>query len=348
MAVTVGENAPKLITAFVQLLLAMLAAIDQVVPELINTAVTIIVTLVNALVILIPLLVDAGLKIITGILKGIADNIGGITTQAIDIIVNFINALANNIGKIIDAGANLVVKFLKGLADGITNNSAEFTRQGSRLFRAIVDAVSNAIAQGGSDLRYAGQRIGNALLQGARNALGIKSPSRKFRDEVMPMVFAGIEEGNDKNIGRAHDAGSEIGDAVGDSAMTTMQKSLSQLSDVLDLTDIGTSPTIRPILDLSDIRSKASQVSGLLQPPTLSMGTSNDVARSVSLQEQAHNAQLILDASKADGSSKGDITYIQNNTSPKALSTVELYRQTRNQLSTLKGDLGVVDQSGSS
>jgi hypothetical protein len=78
------------------------------------------------------------------------------------------------------------------------------------------------------------------------------------------------------------------------------------------------------------------------------MGTSNDVARSVSLQEQAHNAQLILDASKADGSSKGDITYIQNNTSPKALSTVELYRQTRNQLSTLKGDLGVVDQSGSS
>lgn len=348
MAVVIGQNAPQLIQAFVQLLLAMLDAIDQVVPRLIEVATDIIVALVEALIILIPLLVDAGLQIIGGILEGIANNIEKITTQAINIITNFINALANNIGKIIDAGANLVVKFIKGLADGITNNSAAFTREGTRLFKAIVDAVANAIEAGGSALRYAGQRIGNALLQGAKNALGIRSPSKKFSDEVMPAVFDGIDRGNDKNLSRAADAGAAIGNAVGDTAMTTMQQSLSQLSDALDLSDIDTSPTIRPVLDLSDLENKSSQVSGMLQSPTLSLGTSNDFAQSASLQEQARNAQIVLDASKQDDTSKGYVTFIQNNNSPKALSTVELYRQTRNQLSTLKGELGVVDQSGSS
>lgn len=348
MAVVIGQNAPTLIVAFVQLLLAMLDAISQVVPRIIEVATELIVSLVAALVILIPLLVDAGLQILGGILEGIANNIDKITTQAINIIANFINALANNIGKIIDAGANLVVKFLKGLADGITENSAEFTKQGSRLFRAIVDAVARAIEQGGADLRYAGQRIGNALLQGAKNALGIASPSKAFSDDVMPEVFAGIERGNDKNLDRAEDAGAAIGNAIGDTAMTTMQNSLAQLSDALDLSDIDTSPTIRPILDLSDIENKAPQMQAMLPTPTLSLATSSDVAQSVSLQEQARNAQLVLEATRAEDSSRGDVTFIQNNTSPKALSTVELYRQTRNQLSTLKEELDVVDQSGSS
>lgn len=347
MVVAIGANAQQLITAFVELLLAMLSAIDQAVPAIIVTATNIIVALVTALVILIPLLVDAGLQILAGILTGIASNIGEITTQAINIMVNFINALASKLPDIITAGGNLVLSFITGIGDYVRNNSGKFVTAGSQLFRAIIDGVSAAIERGGSDLRYAGSKIGNALLKGAQNALGINSPSKKFRDEVMPSVFEGIEDGNDKNLNRAANAGADIGNAVGDTAMTTMQKSLSQLSNVLDLSDIDSSPTIRPVLDLSDIQSKAGQVQGMLQTPTLSLDTSNNVARSVSLQEQARNAQVVLDMSKDDGSSRGDITYIQNNNSPKALSTVELYRQTKNQLSTLKGELGVVDQSGS-
>jgi hypothetical protein len=35
----------------------------------------------------------------------------------------------------------------------------------------------------------------------------------------------------------------------------------------------------------------------------------------------------------------GDTTYIQNITSPKAVSASEIYRQTKNQLSKTKGDV---------
>jgi hypothetical protein len=105
-------------------------------------------------------------------------------------------------------------------------------------------------------------------------------------------------------------------------------------------------PTIRPVLDLSDIQNKASQIPGLLPNTGLSIGTSNDVATSVALQEEARNVELSQQA-EIDPKTGQPITFIQNNNSPKALSTPELYRQTKNQLSVLKGDLGVVDQSGS-
>jgi len=345
MIVAIGASAGQLIAAFVQLILAMLAAIDQTVPALVNTAVLIIITLVNALVVLIPFLVNAGLQMLTGILTGIANNIGGIVEQGSNIIINFLNAIAAKLPDIINAAGNVALSFINGLGDYVRNNSGKFVTAGSQLFRAVVDGISAAIAQGGSDIRYAGSKIGNALLQGAKNALGINSPSKKFRDDVMPSVFEGIEKGNDKNLNRAENAGSAIGDSLANNAISSVKKAISTVSDVMSNANLNTSPTIRPVMDLTDIKNGAQQIPGLMPKPSLALDTSNNVATSVSLQDQAKNAQLVIDASKpAPGPV---INYSQTNNSPKALTTSEIYRNTKNQLSTLKGELGVVDQSGS-
>lgn len=337
MAVVIGQSAPQLIEAFVQLLLAMLDAIGQVVPEIIVTATDIIVTLVDALVILIPLLVDAGLQIVAGILEGIANNIGEITTQASNIMINFLNALAEKLPDIITAAGNVVLSFINGISSYIKNNAADFVTAGSRLFRAIVNGVALAIEQGGSDLRYAGQRIGNALFRGAMNAIGAHSPSRRFRDEFMGAVFSGIELGNTQNIDRAGAAGSDIGEALGSNALTSMQSTLTGLGDAFASSDFDINPTITPVIDMTNINNASKQLPGLLQAPSLSLGTTNGVATSVSLQEQARNAQIVFDMSKMPLSGNSDVTFIQNNTSPKALSEIELYRQTSNLISAAKG-----------
>jgi hypothetical protein len=211
---------------------------------------------------------------------------------------------------------------------------------------AVVDGISDAIATSGSLIREAGAKIGNALLQGARNALGINSPSKEFRDHVMPSVFEGIEDGNDKHLTRAEAAGAQIGTTIADSAISNLKKSITGISDALD-GNIDSTPMIRPVLDTSGIKRGAADITKMLPTPTLSLDTSNRVASSVSLQEQTRNAQLVLTSDQRDAST-GNVYFTQNNTSPKALSTTELYRQTQNQLSTLKGELGVVDQSGSS
>lgn len=345
MVLAIGAAAPQMIDAFVGIILAMLQAIDTVIPALINTATIFIVALVNALVVLIPLLYTAGLKIIKGVLNGIAGNVGGITTAAINIIVNFINALANNVGKVITAAGNLVLSFITGITTYVRNNTQRFVTAGSALFRAIVDGISAAIKAGGSLLRYAGSRIGDALLEGAKAALGINSPSKEFSDDVMPSVFEGIEDGNDKHIRRAENAGTAIGTAITSTAISAVKGAVAGISDAMD-TNLDMSPTIRPVVDLSDFEAKATKMATLMPDPTLTVGTSTDVADTVALQEQANNAQLTLDSENAQ-SSTGQVTFIQNNNSPKYLSPTDIYRQTQNQLSTLKGELGVVDKSRS-
>lgn len=345
MVVAIGAGAGKMLDAMIKLILVMIQAVDKTAPQLVQMAVTIITLIVTALTVLIPLLVDSGLQIINGILAGIDKNIGSITQHAINIITTFVNTIANNLSKIINAGGNLILNFINGMADYIHNNSTKFVTAGKKLFTAIVDGVSKAIEAGGTLLREAGGKIGLALLKGAEHALGIASPSKVFRFDFMPKLFDGITKGNEDNLHRADSAGSDIGDTLGNAAINSVKNAVAGISSAID-TNIDSSPTIRPVLDISDIQNKAKQINGLLPSPTLSLDTSSDVATSVALQEQDKNAVLSLQ-SDTDSKTGTTINYTQNNNSPKALSTPEVYRQTKNQLSTLKGELGVVEQSGS-
>jgi tape measure domain-containing protein len=345
MAVEIGRQAGTLVGAFVGVLLAMLAAIDTVIPEIIEVAVHLITVLVEALVVLIPLIVEAGLTIIEALLTSIANHIGEIATQAINIVLAFIGALTDKLPMIIAAGGDLILAYINGMGDYIKNNSSKFVTAGSKLFRAIIDGISKAIEQGGKDLQYAGERIGNALIKGARNALGIHSPARAFSDDIMPKVFDGVDSGTDKNLFRAEDNGAAIGAAITDGAVEGVKNAMAGISGAFDTNSIGT-PVIRPVIDLTAIEEGANRINGLMPSPTLSINTSSDTATSVALQEQANNARLSLEADP-DLKTGTTVNFTQNNNSPKALSTAEVYRQTQNQLSTLKGDLGVVDQSGS-
>lgn len=335
MAVTIGANAPRLIEAFVQLLIAMLSAIETVVPEIIRVATVLITSLVDALVVLIPFLVDAGLKILTGVLDGIGKNIGKVIEKGTDIVVNFINGIANAIPRIIDAAANLVLKFIIGVGDAVKKYSDDFVRAGSRLFRAIVDGVAMAIEQGGSDLNYAGRRIGNALLQGAKNALGIHSPSKAFA-EVGTWSILGLINQLGKMGTKVENAGSDVGNA----ALTGLQKTMMDIGRTVD-ENVDVQPTIRPVLDLSAVKKDASQINGILTPQdqTLSLDkVKTDVYSANTGYEDNMRVMTDADGNPVTGN-QTNMYYTQNNYSPKAMSTVEIYRNTKNQLSVVKGEL---------
>lgn len=361
MVVTIGEEAPQLITAFVNILLAMLLAIDQVVPAIINTATIIIVALVNALVILIPLLVDAGLKMVDGILTGIANNIGPITDAAIDIMTNFLNALASKLPSLIDAGTNVIiafihgiansgvkitnaaldaiVTFINGIADAINKHTNELNAAGANLAFAIVNGLTGGLASKVASVVSAAKKLVEGIPAAIKKFLGIASPS-KVTTKLGEFTGDGVVNGLANREDDVYDASQSLAN----SAVSGLKDSLSGVSEAFASADIS-SPTIRPVVDLSSVKKSVSQIPGLMPQPSISLDTSNNVATSVALQDQAKNAQLTIDATQPAQPAQ-QISYVQNNYSPKALTTTELYRQTKNQLSTLKEDLGVVDQSG--
>ena len=87
-------------------------------------------------------------------------------------------------------------------------------------------------------------------------------------------------------------------------------------------------PTIRPVLDLSEVRSGAHMLSALL---------SRKQAMTISTEMNRQSAGTIQNGKTAAPATGNSYSLVQNNYSPKALSRIDIYRQTKNQFSALKG-----------
>jgi HAMP domain-containing protein len=121
---------------------------------------------------------------------------------------------------------------------------------------------------------------------------------------------------------------------MGNESIEALRKSISGISDVVT-TDANFNPIIRPVLDLTDVKNQASQIGSILTPTPIRTDEVLALAKSVSAEisdgQQARQ--------EAQAGSTTTVNYTQNNTSPKALSSAEIYRNTKSQLSTKKGAL---------
>ena len=119
-----------------------------------------------------------------------------------------------------------------GLASGIRDNQS-----------AVVNAIVSMVS--------AGIRAGKNLLQ-------IKSPSRVFAEMGM-YSDQGLAQGLLGSVGVVEQAGQ----SVSKSAVSSVLNGLTDITS-LPLSDMDITPTIRPVLDTSDISSRAGMIDGLL------------------------------------------------------------------------------------
>lgn len=246
-----------------------------------------------------------------------------------------------------DVYQQLVSKGIDGMgfAQQLLEGGKASVNQVNTLSAALSKASEGLATTASADLYYAGVKSAEGLvkgLQGQQTAitkqmtdlanvmvaaikaqLGIKSPSRAFM-EIGRYSSEGLAKGLEKSATIPAKAASQ----VGHEAIKSLRKSLTGLSEIV-LSDIDIDPTIRPVLDLSEIRKSADQIGSLLQPRGLSVAASFANARGLSAEydsRRSDQAELAL----ANSSST---TYNQYINSPKALSTAEIYRQTNNQIS---------------
>jgi hypothetical protein len=99
--------------------------------------------------------------------------------------------------------------------------------------------------------------VGEKALNGIKSFLGINSPSKEFI-EIGKYSGEGLVEGLvscSKSVAKASSS-------VGKSAMQSMKEAVSGIADAVN-TDVDTQPTIRPVLDLSSVRSGAKSISSI-------------------------------------------------------------------------------------
>lgn len=330
-AVVIATGGAEFTEAMSVLIQSLLEAIKTNGPLLIDTIWELIVALVDKIVEGVPYFVDSGMKLIIGVLQGIGDNIGALIDAGADVIVNFLQGIQDNVQDIIDEGAETIVAILDGIATGIENNKQGFIDAGSRIFRAVVDGVASAIEQGGADLAWAGGRIGEGIINGAMNALGINSPSKVFRDYIMGSVFEGIEDGGDKGENRARHAGENLGAVM----VAGVANTIAGLASAVQM-DLDMSPTIRPVLDMTQFKRDAQGMGNVMTAPVVRPTTSLEAAQDI---QAAVDSRPSADVSVAGPTKIVEVKMEQTNISPEPLTTAEIYRRTNNQVSQVKGIL---------
>ena len=235
---------------------------------------------------------DAGVTLMKRFINGINTAIHTISKVTEKIAAEALSGVNNYVlyDKFYNAGKYLV----QGFANGITDNTY------------IAKAKAKAMAE--------------AAARAAEEALDIHSPSRVFY-EIGDFAGQGFVNAFVDNYANAYGAGSSIAE----SATKGLTNAISSISDIA-MDSIDAEPTIRPVLDLSDIKSGAKQINTMF---SRSQALAIDAS-----QNKRHDE--IQNGEAATSSGGNTYQFTQNNYSPKALSRVEIYRQTKNQFSAME------------
>lgn len=261
--------------------------------------------------------------------------------ETIEIIKQFIDAstdvlaeLMRDVPKYVEAGQKLI----SGMISGFNNKSSELVGTARTLSGSAVGAIDSyyysfydcgrylvqGFAYGIEDYTYIAEQAAAAMAAAAAAAAAaeaqINSPSRVFRNlgQFIPLGFA---QGITDNAGVTDMAAR----GMVQNAVQAAKLAANDLAYLIE-NEGAMEPVIRPIVDLSDAEEKAKTLSTIF-------------ARESALKVQSSREAESNDNSTGASEKSSGTTYnfTQNNYSPKALSRIEIYRQTKNQFTALKG-----------
>lgn len=324
--------APKIGKAFNVIMATILNILVTNIPKIAAVGVRLILGLASAIISNMPKLVAAGTRIIVSFLAEVSKNVPKIAKAGTDLIVKLIAAIASSQGRLLDAGAKMIIAFVRQLASTIRSRSGEMRSAGRELASAIASGMTGGLTDKIGSVASAAARLARRAFEAAKAAIGVNSPSKAFT-WLGEMSGVGLGDGIIKKVGYAMRAGQ----TVAEDTLGAMKSRFANMSDVLP-DNLDFSPTITPVLDISQIAADASKITEALGTSTIAPTVSLNQASSLSNDETTRR-------DSGDGSEFGGsqtiLKFEQTNTSPTALSTVDIYRNTKNQINMAKEALGI-------
>ena len=186
------------------------------------------------------------------------------------------------------------------------------------------------LAGGVKDVVSGAWDLGTSVVGGAIDILKIWSPSRVFMD-IGRNVVAGLVVGLNDN-----DPAVDSAKNLASTTINSMQGTLSRLSNDLSVaTEFN--PTITPVLDLTNVRVGAREISGLISSTDgINATVSTGQAQTIAVTE------LNTDSIPTSQNGSNELRFEQNIYAPTQLSVSDIYRQTRNQITMAKEELSIL------
>ena len=200
--------------------------------------------------------------------KDIDSKMSKIGKSAVDSFVKAVNNAKSTVSK---AGETMATKFIdgikkqetkvknafskivKGCATAISNNSKTFYTAGANLAKGFANGISsNAYLA-----KAKAKAMAAAAAAAAKKELDEHSPSRVFY-KIGDYAGQGFVNALESYSLASYTAGSEMAN----SARNGLNEAISRIKDVID-SDMDVQPTIRPVLDLSNVRSGVNSIGSM-------------------------------------------------------------------------------------
>lgn len=226
------------------------------------------------------------------------------SVAAIMLSANIKSAFSNNLSQsqMMPIGANAA----QGLAVGIQSKVNEIANA------AIMAAIT--------------------AVNAARSALMVASPS-KVMIAVGEFFSIGFAKGITEKVGVI----AKASDKAVDTGINAVSRLQEVISEIIDETENDYDPTIRPVMDLSSVEAGFQSISKMFNE-RFALNTYEQAMATAGSFNGRVAAKVDPGRIQNEGGSVGNsYQFVQNNYSPKALSRIEIYRDTRNLFSAMKG-----------
>ena len=334
---TIRTVIPELIIVATEIVIAFADAIKVAVPHLVEAGLQLVLGVLQGIANNIQQIVEAGADIIINFCNGMANKLPDVIQAAFDLAITFIEGLATAIDenheKLNRAIEHLITAMVTAFVDFVTISFPEFKAKAKEMWdkfiegckeklgemkeaaKELIEKVKEAAVEKVDMLVDVGKNLIKGFIKGiksmaqgvidsvtgvvggaidwAKNLLDINSPSRVF-EEIGQYVGEGFVVGIDSYSDK-------VGDSAGELAESVIRNVKDPLSNIYKLLDdnIDVNPTIRPVMDLSNIENGTRLLNDMLGDQRVRLNASSvRLAGTVGKIQNGTNNKDIVDALK--------------------------------------------------
>ena len=217
----------------------------------------------------VPKLASIGTKMVTSLVNGFKSRQSAMVSTANNMTTSTIKVITSKAPLFNNAGKMLSTRFVAGLSSqrpavsralssslsscvsGIRGYYSNFFNAGTHLVSGFASGISSNSYKAVSKAKAMAEKAYKA----AKDALGIHSPSRVFK-----ILGKYVAEGFGKGITGMSSYIESSSISMARTAISGTEDALTRMADIIN-NDSDVQPTIRPVLDLSDIKSGAGSIS---------------------------------------------------------------------------------------
>lgn len=319
---------------------------------------------------------DLGMNLITGLGQGITNAVGSALSAISGIGTAIIEGVTGFGGRLISSGQSLIENLGSGISnkisaakskmgeigEGIVTKINTFKSRLASAGRSVIDGFVSGMGEKlaavkekalglansalsaikGVSFTGAGEDAGQGFINGLGNKIGgVINKAAELARSALSTVTNTIKSGSPSKettkygqwfgqgfiigIGQYVKAAGTAGEEMASSALTVVEDLVGRSQEAVDeLLDFD--PVITPVLNLDTLKDQAKSISSLFNHTTANLGLSTPEDRN-SNQNEGSSVPVVNNST----------TYVQNITSPRALRSRDIYRNTKNLIALQKG-----------